>query len=165
MKMLELAGERFGRLQALWPAGKRYHSRVYWACQCDDGNIVVVSATDLRTGHTYSCGCAKADAARARSLTHGGYQSVEYRAYHEAKKRCTNPSNRMYHVYGSRGIKFLFSDFEQFLKDIGPKPSPDLTLDRIRNDGHYEVGNVRWATRTTQNRNRRPSCEWKGRKA
>jgi hypothetical protein len=62
-----------------------------------------------------------------------------------------------YTNYGGRGIQFLFDSFEQFYAEIGPRPA-GLTLDRIHNDGHYEPGNVRWATRSEQNRNRR---RWK----
>lgn len=77
----------------------------------------------------------------------------EYGAYRRAKERCNNPNDPMYHRYGGRGILFLFSSFEEFIGHIGPKPK-GLTLDRIDNDGHYEAGNVRWATREQQNENK-----------
>jgi hypothetical protein len=72
--------------------------------------------------------------------------SSEYNAYIDAKQRCTNPKNGSYRNYGGRGIQFLFTSFEQFIKHIGPKPTPQHSLDRFpNNDGHYEPGNVRWA--------------------
>ena len=58
-------------------------------------------------------------------------------------------------LVAGRGIKFLFTSFEQFLAEVGTKPSPHLLLDRIKNDGHYEPGNVRWTTPSKSNKNKR----------
>jgi hypothetical protein len=84
-----------------------------------------------------------------------------YTAWRNMKRRCFNPSDESYHNYGGRGITVceewldwvLFRDY--IAANLGPRP-PGLTLDRIDNDGNYEPGNVRWATYTEQNRNRRP---------
>src|SRR5207245_5618711 len=73
----------------------------------------------------------------------------------DARKRCTNTKCIQYPYYGGRGIKFLFDSFEQFYAELGPRPK-GLSLDRINNDGHYESGNVRWATWSEQMKNRRP---------
>jgi hypothetical protein len=82
---------------------------------------------------------------------------AEYNAYYNARGRCqATPGHRDYPNYAGRGVKFLFTSFVQFFADIGPKPSPELTLDRINNDGNYEPGNVRWATRKIQMNNTRP---------
>jgi hypothetical protein len=78
----------------------------------------------------------------------------EYQAYHSAKNRCNNPRNPGYKYYGGRGIRFLFTSFEQFFAELGPRP-PGLSLDRIDNDGNYEPGNARWAARSEQRRNQR----------
>jgi NUMOD3 motif len=76
----------------------------------------------------------------------------EYRLFNDAKVRC-NPGHK-YH--GDRGIKFLFTSFEQFIAEIGRRPSPQHSLDRFPNkNGNYEPGNVRWATSSQQNKNRR----------
>lgn len=94
-------------------------------------------------------------------VTHGmakqGRVSSEYYAYQSARKRCTNPKLSNWPFYGGRGIEFRFSNFEEFIAALGPKPSPLHTLDRIHNDGHYEGGNVRWATRRENCHNRRNS--------
>jgi hypothetical protein len=71
----------------------------------------------------------------------------EYSAFLNAKARCScKPGSPNYEDYAGRGIRFLFDSFEQFYKELGPKPSPNMLLDRINNDGNYEPGNVQWAT-------------------
>ena len=81
-------------------------------------------------------------------------KAPEYQSFCNAKNRCTNPNCPRWEDYGGRGIKFLFTSFEQFFAHIGPRPE-GTTLDRIENDGHYEVGNVRWATPAVQVANQR----------
>lgn len=84
-----------------------------------------------------------------------GKKTSEYEAYKTAKKRCTNPKQPCFRDYGGRGIKFLFPSFQSFFDHVGRKPSPKHVLDRIDNDGNYELGNVRWATRSESSKNRR----------
>jgi hypothetical protein len=83
-------------------------------------------------------------------------RSSEYKAWDSMKQRCNNYNHPAYKNYGGRGIKVSpeFDTFEGFLSEVGRKPGPEYTLDRINNDGNYEPGNVRWATRITQNQNR-----------
>lgn len=102
-----------------------------------------------------------------KTQTHGysrtksrNYKSPEYSAYISAKGRCVNPNNSGYARYGGRGVEFRFTSFEQFFTDIGPKPSPNLTLDRINNDGHYESGNIHWTTPKTQSANRHNTARY-----
>jgi hypothetical protein len=91
--------------------------------------------------------------------THGlsrrhGKLTPEWQSYTNARQRCTNPKNTYYEDYGGRGIKFLFTNIQQFFAELGPRPE-GKTLDRIDNNGNYEVGNVRWSTPTQQANNRR----------
>jgi len=84
-------------------------------------------------------------------------RTTEYRTWAGMKQRCLNPSNRKYRYYGGRGISICprWQSYENFLLDMGRKPSADLTLDRIDNDGNYEPGNCRWATIAQQAQNQR----------
>jgi len=84
-----------------------------------------------------------------------GGATPEYQAYNNAKQRCENPKNDHYLDYGGRGIEFRFGRFEDFLAEVGLKPTPKHSLDRKNNNGHYEVGNLRWATKLEQVRNTR----------
>ena len=91
--------------------------------------------------------------------------SREREAWQAIKFRCNNPNYKQWKDYGGRGIRVQFSSFEEFLTEVGSRP-PGMTIERIDNDGHYERGNVRWATRKDQQRNRRNTLfvEIKGKK-
>jgi hypothetical protein len=78
----------------------------------------------------------------------------EYMAFVDARRRCEQPSRKQYPLYGGRGIKFLFKDFDEFYNVLGKKPEKH-SLDRIDNNGHYCPENVKWSTQSEQNKNRR----------
>jgi hypothetical protein len=100
---------------------------------------------------------------------HGMYNTPEHRAWGHMKDRCNNPKSQRYDRYGARGIRVCdkwMTSFEAFFADLGPRPSREHSLERLDNDGHYEPGNVVWATRDRQNNNKSTSkfIEFNGRR-
>ena len=92
---------------------------------------------------------------RAKQIALWRRQNPERIAWCSIIQRCTNPKCKPYKNYGGRGIKVLYKDFDEFLVDVGPRLSPKHTIDRIDNDGNYEVGNCRWTTWKVQQNNKR----------
>lgn len=81
-------------------------------------------------------------------------QQQLYWIYHDAKYRCINPKHKSYVKYGGRGIQFKFNSFDEWLDYMGPRPV-GYEMDRIDNDGHYQIGNLRWIDYSTQQKNKR----------
>jgi hypothetical protein len=133
--------------------GKRARAR----CKCDCGNEVVVIINNLTRGLTKSCGCLNDETRVAVNTKHGLTESSEHHIWSAMLQRCTNPKHTYYHNYGGRGIRVCerWLEFENFLADMGRRPSPRHTLDRKDNDGDYCPDNCKWSTREEQCRNRR----------
>lgn len=123
--------------------------RIHFICECECGTSSTIQASNLLAGHSKSCKyCAP--------TKHGYLKTPTYRAWNGARNRCNNPNNKDYDNYGGRGIRMCerWSLFQNFLADMGEAPEK-LSLDRINNDGNYEPGNCRWATKSQQNFNQR----------
>jgi hypothetical protein len=161
---VDLIGKRFGRLTVT----KRLKVKwvTVWLCRCSCGEITKVFGSNLRSGHTQSCGCLTKEITAQRNranIRHGhcvAYKSTRiYRIWSSMLERCRTPQHRAYKHYGGRGIRVCeqWLIFENFLADMGERP-PGRSLDRIDNDGNYEPSNCRWATQTEQVRNRRASA-------
>jgi hypothetical protein len=231
-KLIDLTGQKFGRLTVTARDVGPSNRRTYWRCQCECGQVKTVEVSHLKSGDVKSCGCLKSEHALAniangmsragvrnkvrqqqrleantvigawtlinefekdaqlwwkvrcvcgteksmrqslltykngsrscgcqvpKHTTHGLSSSPEYRSYDHARGRCQNPNNDNYADYGDRGIEFRFGSFEEFYAELGPRPQ-GTSVDRIDVNGHYEPGNVRWATPKQQQNNRRVSC-------
>lgn len=155
----DITGQRFGRLIALGPVGRTSHSEIMWLCQCDCGQTTIVRAASLRK--TQSCGCLTREVAVALGTKHGMFDKPIYNVWVHITQRCTNPKNKSYKNYGGRGITVCdewLNSFESFYGYVSSLPDygkEGYTIDRINNDGHYEIGNVKWSTATEQARNTR----------
>ena len=164
-----IAGQRFGRLVALSPAGKDKYNKAMWHCACDCGRVTRAKGGNLSSGHTKSCGCARghgqrgarraaANGERVGRRTGGVKSPPEYGTWRSMKNRCARPSCDSFKYYGARGVAVCarWLNFQNFLADTGPKPSSQHSIDRIDPNGHYEPGNCRWATASEQGQNKRP---------
>jgi len=162
-KKIDVSGMRFGRLLVLSKPDIVRRGRRHVECQCDCGNIVFVEPRVLRAGHATSCGCYHREvvsAICANRLKHGHARqndSPEYVAWIHMKSRCYRERDSKFHLYGGRGISVCerwLNDFSAFLADMGPRPSPRHSIDRIDVNGDYCSANCRWATPKQQSRNK-----------
>ena len=157
-------GQEFYRWTVLEPADPDKKGRKRWLCQCKCGTLRILCQYNLYNGGTKSCGCLKKENSIKRFTTHGntkgGKQTAEYHIWVGIKGRVLNPNNQAYKDYGGRGITIeeeWINSFEAFFAYVGPRPSPQHTIDRILNDSGYVQGNIKWSTKKEQARNRRSS--------
>lgn len=160
LNISEYIGKTFGMLTIVSSAGtKDGKLLVNIKCQCGRNSIVRIS--NLKSGLATSCGCVPFQAQRTRQtkIIHGLFGTTEYNSWNAMRNRCLNVKAVNYKNYGGRGITICpqwLDDPEQFLKDMGYKPTNKHTLERIKNDGNYEPTNCKWATRKEQRLNQRP---------
>lgn len=168
---LPIIGKTFGQLTVLREIDTPRNSgrRVIARCSC--GTEKTFFAQNIRRGLSTNCGCTRYTSA---ARTHGKSHTPEHRAWSSMITRCTNPKSSQFNNYGGRGITVCerWRSFAAFFEDVGSKPSPSHSLDRIDTNGNYEPGNVRWATARVQAQNKRDTvlvthngttltlCEW-----
>jgi hypothetical protein len=153
----DLSGRVFGRLTVI-SRGENFGVGVGWLCQCKCGNVKNVRSACLRKGYTLSCGCYHRDRTRESHLTHGMSRKPEYQAWNHMIQRCYNERTCNFTNYGGRGISVCVrwrKSFLNFFKDMGKKPSPKHSIDRLDNSKGYSPSNCRWSDQFQQASNKR----------
>lgn len=151
-----LTGIKFGLLTVVGRKdSKSGHVRL--SCKCDCGNDSIVMASNLRSGHTKSCGCLQVKLTSESKTKHGKRKFKIYSIWQNMLNRCRNKNTRSYKDYGERGISVCdrWQEFDNFYADMGDPPK-GKTLDRYpNNNGNYEPTNCRWASTIEQQNNTR----------
>jgi hypothetical protein len=154
----DLTGQDFDAWHVIRRGPNDQRSRAQWICQCVCGTIRTVDGTSLRRRLSKSCGCVRDIATGNRVRTHGMVHSSEYKIWSMMRRRCSDPSVINYHNYGGRGITVCSAwntSFEAFYHDMGPRPSPNHTLERVDNNLGYTPDNTIWLLASLQNYNKR----------
>ena len=163
---IDITGQRFGRLVAIRYEGSDPRKRrSIWRYACDCGGVRVTSMDSVKDGSVKGCSDCFVERCRvvgsmASHPKRGGKKarSAECTAWRGMRHRCHDKGDKEFRNYGARGITVCDRwryDFKAFLADMGPRPSPNHSLDRINVNGNYEPSNCRWATRKEQCRNTR----------
>lgn len=162
-KFIDLTGQKFGRLTVIARAENHIQTngqrKTQWLCQCECGKKIIIKASDLKSGHTRSCGCLRIE----KITKHGLIGTRIYIIWHNIKQRCYNPKDSNYKNYGSRGIIMCdewlkdFKSFYDWAKAHGYDENTkrgECTIDRIDVNGNYEPSNCRFVNMKVQQCNK-----------
>lgn len=153
-KPSDLKGKKFGRLTAvsIYPV-KSPAGAIRWRCICDCGAKSVVISSNLVSGATKSCGCLRRDKAKGPKPKHGMAHSSEYTSWKNMRQLCNNKNNVNYRYYGGAGIRVCERwqvSFENFINDMGSRPTEKSKLLRFDNSKGFDPLNCFWGPRTEE---------------
>jgi hypothetical protein len=146
MRLIDETGNHYGQLEVLGKGGRDHRKAVLWECRCSCGNLTYVTGSHLRTGNTTSCGCYKVKVAKEVHKTHGLSKDSRYLTWVDIHRNCNNPKSKGYKYLGKYGIKVCsrWDSFENFIEDMGSRPSDKHCLLRKDNTGDFEPSNCVW---------------------
>ena len=163
--MIDITGQRFGRLVAIERVGTDKHRKAVWLCQCDCGNTTKVTGNELRRGRANSCGCYCKERNREAHVKHGGRYTRLYDIWRGFRQRCSNPNAKGYSNYGGRGITVCpewddFTVFQKWAHENGYTDS--MTIERKDVNGNYEPSNCTWILQAEQEQNKQDTIRVDG---
>ena len=152
-------GNRYGRLVII-EHKPRGNNNKYFLCKCDCGVYKEIDINTLKKGNTLSCGCYRLELIKNRTYRHGMSRTTEHHTWQCVLDRCCNEKSKLFPRYGGRGITVCdewMNSFEKFFEDMGLKPDPKYSLERVDNNGPYSKENCIWADSKTQSKNKSTS--------
>lgn len=149
-------GKEYGRLTILESAGSRSGVGRLVKCRCSCGKILPRVFYQLLSGVTKSCGCLNVEQLKQLAKKHGRSGDPEYLIWKGVRSRCRIKSATGYYRYGGRGLYVCkpWNKYENFIEDMGPRPSAKHSIERRNNNIGYRPSNCYWATDAEQRANK-----------